>query len=178
VSLDVSPPGPPRYAVLMSDSPTRLPADMITCPACGRANRVPRAARGKPTCAACHAALPWLVPAGDADVEAVAVDSDLPVLVDLWATWCGPCRVLAPHVEAAARTFAGRLKVVTVDVDQAPRTAARFGVRGVPTLLVLDHGRPVARQVGALPAAQLRAWVEQALAGSGAGAAPRPGQDR
>jgi thioredoxin 2 len=150
---------------------TGAAADIITCPACGRRNRVARAARGKPTCPACHTPLPWLVPATDADVDAIAVETDLPVLLDLWAPWCGPCRTLSPHVERASRTFAGRLKVVKVNVDEAPRTAERFGVRGVPTLLLLDHGRPLARQVGAIPAARLERWIEETLAG----AAARPG---
>jgi thioredoxin 2 len=164
----------------MSETPTPQPAaDIIRCPNCGRANRVPRAAAGKPTCAVCHSPVPWVVPAGDADVDRVAVDADLPVLVDLWAPWCGPCRVLSPHVERAARTFAGRLKVVKVNVDEAPNTAARFGVRGVPTLLLLDHGQPLARQVGATPASQLERWIDQALAGRGAAAGPgsRPTHD-
>ena len=160
----------------MSDPPTpHAAADVVVCPACGRANRVPRAAAGRPSCAACHSPLPWIVAAGDAEFDSVAVDADLPVLVDLWATWCGPCRVLAPHVERAARTFAGRLKVVKVDVDQAPGTAARFAVRGVPTLLILDRGQPVARQVGALPPGQLERWIEQAIAGRGAPTTPGAG---
>ncbi|HEY2704948.1 MAG TPA: thioredoxin [Candidatus Dormibacteraeota bacterium] len=153
----------------MTDTDGRPAAQVITCPTCGSTNRVPNAARGKPTCARCHNPLPWLVAAGDADFDRVAVDSDLPVLVDLWAPWCGPCHMLAPHVEKAAQTFAGRLKVVKVNVDEAPRVAERFGVRGVPTLLVLDHGGPVARQVGALPGSQLERWIEGALVQSAAG---------
>jgi thioredoxin 2 len=117
----------------------------------------------------CHTPLPWLVPAGDGDFDAVAVKSDLPVLVDLWAPWCGPCHMLAPHVEKAGRTFAGRLKVVKVNVDEAPQVAQRFGVRGVPTILVLDHGTVRARQVGALPGTALERWIEGALSEPAAG---------
>jgi len=117
-------------------------------------------------CGSCGGPLPWIVPASDADFDQVATTGDLPVLIDLWAPWCGPCRVLGPHVDRAAATFAGRLKVVKVNVDEAPRTAQRFEVRGVPTLLVLDHGRALARQVGAPSAAELDRWIEGALAQS------------
>jgi thioredoxin 2 len=139
-------------------------ADIVTCPSCGRRNRVPAAARGVARCADCHAALPWLTAAGDGDFEEVAGRSTLPVLVDLWAPWCGPCRVVEPGVEQAARSLAGRLKVVKVNVDQAPWTAERLGVQGIPTLLLLREGREVARQVGAVPPPALLRWAESALA--------------
>jgi thioredoxin 2 len=101
--------------------------------------------------------------AGDADFDRVAGAADLPVLVDLWAPWCGPCRVVGPHVDRAAVDFAGRLKVVKVNVDEAPGTAGRFGVRSIPTLLLLDHGRVLSRQVGAPSPTQLRSWIEGTL---------------
>jgi thioredoxin 2 len=85
------------------------------------------------------------------------------VLVDLWAPWCGPCRLVAPVVEQAARELAGQLKVVKVNVDDAPAVASRFGVRSVPTLLVLRGGRVVAEQVGALGPDRLLAWVRGAV---------------
>ena len=87
------------------------------------------------------------------------------VVVDFWATWCGPCRMVAPGVERAATELAGQLKVVKVNVDEAPGVSARFGVQGIPTLLVLRDGEPVARQVGALPPDQLLAWARAAAAG-------------
>ncbi|HKH04874.1 MAG TPA: thioredoxin [Acidimicrobiales bacterium] len=133
-------------------------AEIVACPACGTRNRVPVTASGMPRCAACHTDLPWLVAAGEDDFDA-AVTAPVPVLVDLWAPWCGPCRMVAPGVERAATELAGRLKAVKVDVDQAPGVSARFGVQGIPTLLVLRDGRPVATQVGALPADRLVAWV-------------------
>ncbi len=139
-------------------------ADVVTCPSCGKKNRVPGAATGVPRCGSCHAPVPWLTSAGEEDFDAVAVASPLPVLVDLWATWCGPCRMVAPGVENAARALAGRMKVVKVDVDHAPGVSARFGVTSVPTLLVLDQGKVVARQVGALPPERLLRWAEAAVA--------------
>ena len=146
------------------ESATPQQPEVIACPHCGQRNRVPLAAAGAPTCGACHKPLPWLVHATDADFGRVADASDLPVLVDLWATWCPPCHAIAPHVARAAETFAGRLKVVKVDVDKAPGIGARFQARSIPTLLVLDHGSPIARQVGAVSGAQLDRWIEGALA--------------
>ena len=139
-------------------------ADIVPCPNCGKRNRVPAAARGVARCANCQTPLPWLTSAGDGDFEEVAGRSTLPVLVDLWAPWCGPCRVVEPGVERAARSLAGRLKVVKVNVDEAPRTAERLGVQGIPTLLVLRDGREVARQVGAVPPPALLRWAEEAIA--------------
>jgi thioredoxin 2 len=139
-----------------------MSAEVVACASCRVRNRVPAVATGVPRCASCHADLPWLVAATDADFDAVT-DGRLPVLVDLWAPWCGPCRMVAPAVERSAQEFAGRLKVVKVNVDQAPGISARFGVQGVPTLLLLRQGRVRARQVGALPESQLLSWVRGSL---------------
>ncbi|MDQ4048668.1 MAG: thioredoxin domain-containing protein, partial [Actinomycetota bacterium] len=84
--------------------------------------------RGTPHCGRCKAALPWVVDAGDADFEQEAAAS-IPVLVDLWAPWCGPCRMVSPALERLAAKYAGRLKLVKVNVDEAPRTAQRFDAR-------------------------------------------------
>jgi thioredoxin 2 len=140
-----------------------MPA-ITACPTCGTKNRVPPAASGTPRCASCKADLPWLVDALEPDFDAV-VDTRLPVLVDLWAPWCGPCRLVAPGVERAATELAGRLKVVKVDVDRAPGVSARFGVQGIQTLLLLRDGAVVDRQVGALPPDRLLAWVRGAVGG-------------
>ena len=141
-------------------------SDVVACSSCGKKNRGPAAAAGVPRCAACHAPLPWLTNAEDADFDRVAGESPLPVLVDLWAPWCGPCRAVAPGVEQAARTLAGRLKVVKVNVDRAPAVAARFNARSIPMLLILDGGQLKDRQVGAVPPDVLLRWAEKALANS------------
>jgi thioredoxin 2 len=139
---------------------------VLVCPGCGRKNRVPAHAGGKPRCAHCHVALPWIAEADDGSFAAVVEESGVPVLVDLWAPWCGPCRMVSPALERLAGEFAGQLKLVKVDVDQSPATARRFGVQGIPTLLVVRDGDVVARQTGAAPEAALRSWLEQALPSS------------
>lgn len=135
---------------------------VIECPSCGTKNRVPTSSTGRPRCASCHADLPWLVEATGVDFDK-AISTSLPVLVDLWAPWCGPCRVIAPGVERASRDFAGKLKVVKVNVDQAPEISARFAVQGIPTLLILRDGTIVDTQIGALPENQLLAWVRSTV---------------
>lgn len=135
----------------------------VTCPSCGKRNRIPKAASGTPRCASCHAPLPWLTEAGDGEFDEVAAHSPLPVLLDLWAPWCGPCRMVSPLVEQVGKDLAGKIKVVKVNVDEAPRTASRFEAMSIPTLIILDHGDVIARQIGAVPAAALRAWVDGAL---------------
>ncbi|TFV88467.1 thioredoxin [Blastococcus sp. CT_GayMR20] len=139
---------------------------VVACTNCGRRNRVPAAAAGTPRCGQCHTPLPWIADAGDADFTAVAEQAPLPVLLDLWAPWCGPCRMVSPALEELARTFAGRIKLVKVNIDAAPQTAQRFTVQAVPTLMVLDHGRVISRQAGAAPAPALQSWLEKALSGA------------
>ncbi len=138
-------------------------AGIVACPHCGRRNRVPAAAAGKPRCAQCRQWLPWIVDARDDSFAEVAENSSVPVLVDLWATWCGPCRTVSPALEQLAGERAGRLKLVKVDVDAAPALSQRFAVRAVPTLLLLHNGQVLARQSGAAPLPALRAWVDDTL---------------
>jgi thioredoxin 2 len=137
---------------------------VVTCPRCGTKNRVPPARAGKVRCAKCHADLPWLVDADDASFDSVVTDATLPVLVDVWAPWCGPCRQITPVVEQLSRDLAGRLKVAKVNADIAPGVSQRHGISGIPTLLLYRDGREADRMVGAAPAAQLRGWVERSLA--------------
>ncbi|MFG2760865.1 thioredoxin [Streptomyces wuyuanensis] len=149
----------------MSASPTNTAGRTVVCTDCGRRNRVPAVADGRPRCGSCKSALPWIADAGDDDFAEVAEKAAPVVLVDLWATWCGPCRMVSPALEQVAREMAGRIKLVKVDVDQAPRIAQRFQVQAVPTLVLMDRGEVIARQAGAAPAPALRQWVEQALQG-------------
>jgi thioredoxin 2 len=138
-------------------------ADLVRCPHCGRRNRVPAAAAGTPRCGNCHEPLPWIVDAGDASFAEVAERSSVPALVDLWAPWCGPCRMVSPALEQLAAEMAGQLKLVKVNVDESPALQQRFGIQAIPTLLVLRGGQVVARQTGAAPPPALRAWVTDAL---------------
>jgi thioredoxin 2 len=135
---------------------------VVACPSCGKKNRVPVVAVGSPVCAVCKASLPWLVDAAGDTVDSV-LDASVPVLVDLWAPWCGPCRMIAPLVEQLGADRAGRLKVVKVNVDELPQVSAAYGVQSIPTLLLLDHGREIGRQVGAVPAPALKSWLDSHL---------------
>jgi thioredoxin 2 len=145
---------------------------IVKCDVCGKRNRVPPAAEGVPRCGNCHAPLPWVVDADDTNFHDIAERARIPVLVDLWAPWCGPCRMVSPALERLAHEYAGRVKLVKVNVDQAPRTSQHFDVRGIPTLLVLLRGDMIARQTGAFPEQQLREWLDQALASAAETAAP------
>ena len=126
------------------------PATVIRCPGCRKANRVRAVPKGTPRCAACHQPLPWVVEADQRTFDA-EVKTSVPVLVDLWAPWCGPCRMMAPVLQQVARERAGRMKVVKVNVDDNPGVAARYDVRGIPLLVLLRDGRELARLTGAAP---------------------------
>src|SRR5258708_15042342 len=140
-----------------------MSAKLIKCLGCGRTICVPAAAAGTPRCGNCHKPLPWIADAGDDTFSEIAERASVPVLVDLWAEWCGPCRMVSPALEQVATDLAGRIKLVKVDVDQAPKLHQRFGVQAIPTLMILRNGQVVARQAGAAPASDLRAWVGQTI---------------
>ena len=141
-----------------------LRAGLIGCGHCGQAKPVPAAAAGTSRCGKCHQALPWIADADDTTFDEVAEAAKIPVIVDLWAPWCGPCRMVSPALEQLARDLAGKVKLVKVNVDTSPQISQRFGVQAIPTLLVLRHGQVAARQTGAVPLATLRTWVDNALA--------------
>lgn len=137
-------------------------ASIIRCPNCEKRNRVRPTPRGTPRCASCHQPLPWLVEAAPAGFDA-ELQASMPVLVDLWAPWCGPCRAMAPALEQLARDRAGRLKIVKINVDQSPQIAERFGVQGIPLLVLTRDGQELARQAGAAPLPRLQAWLNSQL---------------
>ena len=139
------------------------PTEIITCPNCGRRNRVPAAAPGIPRCGNCHQPVPWIADAGDETFAEVAEAAPVPVIVDLWAPWCGPCRMVSPALAQVAADLAGRVKLAKVNVDESPRIAQRFGVQAIPTLMVLRNGQVAARRAGAAPAVDLRKWAEAAI---------------
>jgi len=153
---------------MTTSSDAREVVGVVRCPKCGKNNRVPAAASGAPRCGNCKAPLPWIVDAGDDSFSVVADESSLPVLVDLWAPWCGPCRAVSPVLEQLATEMAGRIKLVKVNADVAPQASRRFEAQAIPTLVLLDRGKVVARQIGAAPADALRKWLENALAGKAA----------
>jgi len=126
-------------------------ADNITqCASCGAKNRLrPASSDGVPVCGNCKQPLPWLVSATDSTFGD-EVRAGVPVLVDFWAEWCGPCRMVAPILEEVAREEAGRIKVVKLDVDRNRAVAGQFNVRSIPTMILFKDGRPVETFVGAM----------------------------
>lgn len=136
---------------------------IVRCPGCGTKNRVPAVASGVPRCASCHTPLPWFAEADDSRFADVAEKSPLPVLVDVWAPWCGPCRMVTPALEHLAEQHAGEVKLVKVNADHSPRLSQRFSIQAIPTLLVLSGARVVARQVGAAPESRLAQWLADGL---------------
>ena len=142
---------------------------MIRCPACGAVNRVPpdRVEEGsRPVCGKCKTALPVGKPhpVTDASFAQDVERSPVPVLLDAWAPWCGPCHMIAPVIDQLAAELAGRVRVVKLNVDDNPQTAGRFDLRSIPTLLVLKEGREIDRLVGVQPKQEIARRLEQAIA--------------
>jgi len=137
-------------------------ATTVTCPNCGKKNRLRPRAEGVPRCAVCQTLLPWIVDA-DKDSFDEEIRASVPVLVDFWAPWCGPCRMVSPVVEKLGRDNAGRMKVVKLDIDGAPEIAGRYGAQSIPLLLLIEGGEEVDRHLGAAPEPHLRRWLEPHL---------------
>ena len=138
----------------------------VVCGHCDSVVRVPQERLGEsPRCPRCHSVLLEAHPIElrTASFEQHLTRSDLPLIVDFWAPWCGPCRMMAPHYEEAAHRFGPRARFAKVNSDDEPALSARFGIRGIPTLIVFRGGKEVARQSGAMDLGTLERWLNSAL---------------
>ena len=141
---------------------------LVACPACNTLNRAPRerlAAGASGKCGNCGAPLfaghPVALTAQS--FETHAAKSDIPLLVDFWAPWCGPCKAMAPQFEKAAGTLEPQVRLAKVNTDDEQELAGRFRIQGIPTMILFHHGKEIARQSGAMNATGIQSWVEQAL---------------
>jgi thioredoxin 2 len=146
---------------------------LVACPHCGALNRVPAARLGqKPSCCLCHRPLftgaPIALTASNFDRHAAR--SELPLVIDFWAPWCGPCLAMAPQFETAAAQLEPQVRLAKVDTEAEPALGARFAVRSIPTMVLIRAGRELARQTGAMGAAQIVGWVRDQLQRAPAGA--------
>jgi thioredoxin 2 len=138
---------------------------LVVCPHCQKRNRLPAARlEERPACGSGGKALftgaPVEVDSGGFEAHQ---RGDLPVLTDVWATWCGPCRTMAPHYAAAAKALEPRLRLLKLEIDGAPDIARRYGIQSVPTLLLMRRGQVLAQTAGAMDATRLAAWVRSHL---------------
>jgi thioredoxin 2 len=141
---------------------------IVACPACNTLNRAPReklAAGSGGKCGHCGSPLfgGHPVALNAESFESHAVKSDVPLLVDFWAPWCGPCKAMAPQFDKAASQLEPSVRLAKVNTDEERELAGRFQIQGIPTMVLLKHGKEIARQSGAMNAAGIQSWVDQAL---------------
>ncbi|MEO9129877.1 MAG: thioredoxin TrxC [Sphingomonas sp.] len=153
----------------MTDTNAETSTDslVITCPVDGALNRVPRARlREKPQCGTCHNPLFQGKPVNltAASFDRHALQSDLPVVIDFWAVWCSPCTMMSPRFEQAAALLEPRVRMAKIDIDAESAIAERYGIRSIPSMIMIHKGREIARTTGAMQTADIVKWIEQALA--------------
>ncbi|MEQ9694346.1 thioredoxin TrxC [Shimia sp. SDUM112013] len=138
----------------------------LTCLECGQVNRVPADKLGAgPKCGTCGAGLmsPKVAEVDLATLQKAARHDDVPLVVDFWAPWCGPCRQMAPQFKQAAQELSGLARLVKLNTEDHPQAGMKYGIRGIPTMAAFAGGREKARQSGAMPAANIVSWVRQSV---------------
>ncbi len=142
---------------------------LVACPVDASMNRIPRAKLDhNPKCGKCHNPLfaGKVVELNGANFRSHALKSDLPVVIDFWAAWCGPCRMMTPNFEKAAPTLEPRVRLGKLDTEAECAIAGRYGIRSIPSMVMIKKGREIARTSGAMPTSAIVDWIEQALKGT------------